>query len=205
MNIPIAIEHFQGKIPRRPRTRKRRLNSEFAFFQSLSWLLLIIIFNNYMAHFLKNNNQMRITRTRLLCEMQANSFWAEFLRIIFKFRKRQKILPSLVYVLHKTWNWAFSRRSRAVTVKKCRKKRDARTELLFCLLNQLLFWRSRCRRRHGIFKSLVSCSALFKAQSSTSPYVNGESGFWNPGNFCLWNPQSLASESRIQLKNPESH
>ena len=91
MKIPITIEHFHGKIPRRPRLRKRRLHSEFAFFQSLSWLLLMIIFNNYMAHFLKNNNQMRITRTRLLCEMQANSFWAEFLRIIFKFRKRQKI------------------------------------------------------------------------------------------------------------------
>ena len=163
MKIPIAIEHLQGKIPRRPRTRKRRLNSdhEFAFFQSLSWLLLlIIIFNNYIAHFLKKN-QMRITRTRLLCEMQAISFWAEFLRIIFKFRKRQKILPSLVYVLHKTWNWAFSRRSRAVTVKKCTKKRDARAELLFCLFNQLLFWRSRCRRRRGILKSLVSCSTLF--------------------------------------------
>ena len=43
------------------------------------------------------------------------------------------------------------------------KKRDARAELLFCLFNQLLFWRSRCRRRRGILKSLVSCSALFKA------------------------------------------
>ena len=46
---------------------------------------------------------------------------------------------------------------------KCTKKRDARAELLFCLFNQLLFWRSRCRRRRGILKSLVSCSALFKA------------------------------------------
>ena len=46
---------------------------------------------------------------------------------------------------------------------KCTKKRDARAELLFCLFNQLLFWRSRCRRRRGISKSLVSCSALFKA------------------------------------------
>ena len=46
---------------------------------------------------------------------------------------------------------------------KCTKKRDASAELLFCLFNQLLFWRSRCRRRRGILKSLVSCSALFKA------------------------------------------
>ena len=43
-----------------------------------------------------------------------------------------------------------------MTVKKCTKKRDARAELLFCLFNQLLFWRSRCRRRRGILKSLLS-------------------------------------------------
>ena len=30
--------------------------------------------------------------------------------------------------------------SRAVTAKKCTKKRDARAELLFCLFNLLLFW-----------------------------------------------------------------
>ena len=41
--------------------------------------------------------------------------------------------------------------------------------------------------------------------SLTSPYVNEESGFWNPGNVCLWNPESWASDSRIQLKNSESH
>ena len=37
--------------------------------------------------------------------------------------------------------------------------------------------------------------------SSTSPNVSRESGFWNPRNFCLWNPESWASESRIQLRN----
>ena len=34
-----------------------------------------------------------------------------------------------------------------MTAKKCKKKRDARAELLFCLFNLLHFWRSRCRRR----------------------------------------------------------
>ena len=47
---------------------------------------------------------------------------------------------------------------RAVTAKKCTKKRDARAELLFCLFNLLLFWRSRCRRRRGILKSLMIAS-----------------------------------------------
>ena len=37
----------------------------------------------------------------------------------------------LVYVLHKTRNKAFSRRSRAMTAKKCTKKRDAGAMLLF--------------------------------------------------------------------------
>ena len=35
----------------------------------------------------------------------------------------------LVHVLHKMWR-AFSRRSRAVTAKKCTKKRDARAQLV---------------------------------------------------------------------------
>ena len=56
------------------------------------------------------------------------------------FRRRKKISSSLVYVLHKTWVLAFSRRSRAVTpAKKCTKKRGARANLMFCLINLLLF------------------------------------------------------------------
>ena len=43
--------------------------------------------------------------------------------------------------------FTFSRRSRARTVKKCTKKRDARANLLFCVINLLLFWRPGCRRR----------------------------------------------------------
>ena len=48
---------------------------------------------------------------------------------------------SCVHVLHKTWNKLSSRRSRAVTAKKCTKKRDGHAELLFCqsILNLLFF------------------------------------------------------------------
>ena len=74
---------------------------------------------------------------------------------MFKFRKRKKIYSSLVYILPKTWKRAFSRHSRAVTAKKCTKMRDARADLLFCPFNLLLFWRSRCRRCHGILKSVI--------------------------------------------------
>ena len=39
----------------------------------------------------------------------------------------------------KTYNYAFSRRSRAVTAKKCTKKRGARTYLLFCQSKPISF------------------------------------------------------------------
>ena len=54
--------------------------------------------------------------------------------------------------LHDIWNEAFLRHSRAVTAKKCTKKRDARAKLLFRVL---LFWRSRSRRRREILRFLM--------------------------------------------------
>ena len=63
-----------------------------------------------------------IIPTHLLCQMQANSSGIEFLSTISKFIKRKKILSSLVYVLHKTWNYAVPRGSRAVTAKKYMQK-----------------------------------------------------------------------------------
>ena len=58
----------------------------------------------------------------------------EFQGTISKFRKRNKISSFLVYVLHKTRNLAFSRRSRAKTAKKCTKTGATRAsgKLLFC-------------------------------------------------------------------------
>ena len=44
-------------------------------------------------------------------------------------------------------NWEVWRYSRAVTAKKCTKKRDARAKLFFANLNLLLFCRSCCRPR----------------------------------------------------------
>ena len=58
----------------------------------------------------------------------------EFQGTVSKLRKRNKISSLLVYVLHKTRNLAFSRRSREKTAKKCTKKCAARAKLLFCLL-----------------------------------------------------------------------
>ena len=46
----------------------------------------------------------------------------------------ENLLSLLVYVLHKTQNFTFLRRSRAKTAKKCTKKGDACAKLLFSLL-----------------------------------------------------------------------
>ena len=71
---------------------------------------------------------------RWKCLMWVNFPGVDFLGTAFKFEKRKKISSSLVYVSYRTWNYVFSRRSRAVTAKKCTKKRDARrANLLFCL------------------------------------------------------------------------
>ena len=67
-------------------------------------------------------------------------FWT-----VSKFMKREWILLLLVYVLHKTWNLAFSRVVVQLTAKKCTKKRDARAKLLFCLVKLLLIWISHRR------------------------------------------------------------
>ena len=147
---------------------------------------------------------MRITRTRLLCEMQANSFWAEFLRIIFKFRKKQKISRRLFTSFIKREFRHFPLVV-AVTVKKWTNKRGARAELLFCLFNQLLFWRSCCRRRRGILKSLVSCSALFNAFLDL---ISCKQRIWfvESGKFLLVESAILGFWiQNTALKNPESH
>ena len=100
------------------------------------------------------------------CLIQANFPRVDLLGTALKFRKKKKHSSLLVYVLRKAWNQAFSRRSRAVTAKKCTKKRDARAELLFCLTNPLLF----------LPFSLPSPSSLLKLPTYPSHKTNDESG-----------------------------
>ena len=66
--------------------------------------------------------------------MWANFPGVDFLRTALKFRKRKKNSSSLLYVLHKTWNWAFSRRSLQWRQRNVQEKCAARAGLLFYLI-----------------------------------------------------------------------
>ena len=103
-----------------------------------------------------------ISPTRLLCQTQASSFWAEFLRTIFKFRKRKKKFSCRLF------GSSLKREIRNFPVvvvqwrqRNVQKKRDACAELLFCLFNLLLFvvLVVDCSSRRGVLKSLqpVKC------------------------------------------------
>ena len=114
LSPPPHLNNREFKIPRQRRPRKRRSKSDFGFFQSLLRLLQLNYFVKCKRTLLEPN-----------CKETYSSSERERLfsrRLVMSFIKRE-----------------IRRRSRAVTAKKCTKKRDARAELLFCLFNLLLF------------------------------------------------------------------
>ena len=118
---------------------KRCLKSEFAFFQSLSWLFQLTYFVKCKRTLLELNSYQphpSSERKRKFCHCLFTST-----------SKREIRYFHVVVVL-------------TVTVKKCTKKRDARAKLLFCLVKLLLFWRSRCRHRRGILKSVLFTTVI---------------------------------------------
>ena len=76
------------------------------------------------------------------CRLKSESALPQTLSRLFlsKFRKRKRKLLPCVPILNKTGNEALSRCSRATTAKKCTKKRDARTKLLFCQSKPIAFF-----------------------------------------------------------------
>ena len=85
----------------------------------------------------------------------------EFRGTISKFRDRSKISLLLVYVLHKTWNRVFSRRSRAKTGKEMYKKAWCCWSCCFSYKTFFFFFlRSRRRPRRWILKSLLQVGEI---------------------------------------------
>ena len=87
--------------------------------------------------------------------MKENPPGVKFLGTISKLRKRYEIWSLLVYVLHKTRNWAFSRRSRAKTGKEMYKK-------LWCTCKVAVL----LNKTYSFFDVLVAASVV----GSWSPY-----------------------------------
>ena len=129
---PFCLEEIGTLRSNDATATKPSLESEFAFFQSLSQLFLPTYF---------------IKCRRPLVELNFEGPYPS--------SEGNKISSLLVYVLHKTWNWHFHVVVVQKGAKKCTKKSDARSKLLFWLWNLLFFWRSRRRPRRWILKFLM--------------------------------------------------
>ena len=70
----------------------------------------------------------------------ANFPGVDFLGTTLKFKKRKKNSSSLVYVLHKTWNSAFSRCSRVETAEKRTRKVWCTCKFVVLLNKAIAFW-----------------------------------------------------------------
>ena len=130
------LRSHDSRQPRKRRILKSRadyLKSEFTFIQSLSW---------FNSPTLSNASE---------------PFWNWISVNHIQVHKEKENLPLLVYVLHETWNWAFSRGSRAVTAKKCTKKRDALAKMLFCLVKLLLSLLPRLRCILNVLLFTIHC------------------------------------------------
>ena len=122
------------KILRERRPRKRRLESEFAFFQSLSRLLQLINFVKCGRTLFEPNS---------LKPYLNSERGRKFSRRLFTSPIKREIRHFPVVVLL----WRQRNVQKSVT-------------LLFCLFNKLLFWRFRCRRRRGITSTATSTTAV---------------------------------------------
>ena len=101
--------------PKTRRQRKRRVKSEFGFFQSLSKLFLSTYFVKCRRTHLEMNSQRPYPST---------AAETKFCRCLFTSSIKREIRHFHVVVVQKR-------------AKKCTKERDARAKLLFCLLNLL--------------------------------------------------------------------
>ena len=129
----------------------------------------------------------------------GNFFWSWILRLNWSSETRRKSLPC-VHVLHKTWNKAFSRGSRAVTGEYT-KKRDARAKLLFCQSKLIAFLPFSLTSQLSLFKLPYDklrrprCSCSFPLHYIDQFLPSKLPSFVY---FCLWS----SIKSTCQLRDP---
>ena len=78
--------------------------------------------------------------SRSIRQMLVPNFWCWILNNSVEVQEKIKKVVVLSSLPPQTYNYAFSRRSRAVTAKNCTKKRHARTDLLFCQSKPIFFF-----------------------------------------------------------------
>ena len=94
------------------------------------------------------------------------------------------------YVLHKTWNQVFSRRSREITAAKCTRKCNARAKLLFCLSRP--FFPGLVYRPH--------VSVGWKQSSKTPLLKNAPQWRFLKTPFCSTRVDGWSMKTRVLLK-----
>ena len=94
-----------------PPSRTRSENREIKYGYEISLKKWIRAASNFIVPI-----PSRSVRQMLAIFLELNS------ETVSRFRKRIRKSLSCAFALHKSWNWALSRRSRAVTAKKCTKK-----------------------------------------------------------------------------------
>ena len=144
------------KISRRWTPRKRRLKlSKFAFFQSLSRLIQLICFVKCKRTLFEPNSKEPCSSSEREGKFSRHLFTSSIKRGIKHFR-----------VVAVQWQ------------QRNEQKRSA--ELLLWLINILLYWSSRCRRRHDIFlkvflksiKILLRVADKLENSEKYAPWLN---------------------------------
>ena len=84
-------------------------------------------------------NFMTLILSRLIRQMPVNFFEVDSKGLCQSSGKEKESCCLVFPSSSKTWNWAFSRCSRATTAKKCTRERDAHAKLLFCQSKPIAF------------------------------------------------------------------
>ena len=110
--------------------------------------------------------------TRSICQMQATFPGVEFLRILFKFKKKKEIRRGMSTFYIKRQIRRFHLVVEQWTSKKCTKKHDARAELLFWSLNLLFFVEVVV-----VVDVVIVASVTFNKGSTASPSERSQQNF----------------------------
>ena len=107
--------------------------------------------------------------------------WICYECIQFQYEK----LAVVVHVLQTTQNLVISRCCFLErTAKKCTKNYNARAQLLFWSFKPFVWWRSRCRCRHGLRKVPISCVQRLSDYHSLT-LISFLRGSWNSSKWSL--------------------